>query len=140
MNGMLQRSVEEHGFAIIPAVLTEPEISKLGQDFAYPGVRRGRAGIRHALKHSAVSELASDERLLGVAQHLLGNDAVPFRATLFDKSPHANWLVMWHQDTALPLREKHGTPGWGPWSVKANVTYAHAPATAIGQVLALRVH
>ena len=30
--------------------------------------------------------------------------AQPFRATLFDKSASANWLVVWHQDTALPMR------------------------------------
>lgn len=140
VSGKWQRSVEERGFAIVPAVLTKPEIRKLGQDLACQGLNRSRAGIRHALKHAGVSELASDERLLGVAQHVLGNDALPFRATLFDKSPHANWLVVWHQDTALPLRQRQETLGWGPWSVKDRVTYAHAPATALGQVLALRVH
>ena len=31
-------------------------------------------------------------------------------------------------------------PGWGPWSVKDGVTYAHAPASALSNVLALRVH
>ena len=63
-----------------------------------------------------------------------------FRATLFDKSPLANWLVVWHQDTALPIRERHDALGWGPWSVKDGITYAHAPASALCQVLALRVH
>jgi hypothetical protein len=40
----------------------------------------------------------------------------------------------------LPLLERHELPGWGPWSVKEGVIYAHAPATALEQVLALRVH
>ena len=31
-------------------------------------------------------------------------------------------------------------PGWGPWSVKAGVTYAHAPAAALRRVVALRLH
>jgi ectoine hydroxylase-related dioxygenase (phytanoyl-CoA dioxygenase family) len=48
--------------------------------------------------------------------------------------------VVWHQDTALPLRERRETPGWGPWSVKDGVIYAHAPASALSHVLALRVH
>ena len=52
----------------------------------------------------------------------------------------SNWLVVWHQDTALPLREKRETPGWGPWSIKDSVTYAHAPSNALEKVLALRVH
>jgi ectoine hydroxylase-related dioxygenase (phytanoyl-CoA dioxygenase family) len=28
----------------------------------------------------------------------------------------------------------------GPWSVKAGVTYAHAPTAALSRVLALRIH
>ena len=56
------------------------------------------------------------------------------------ESDNANWLVVWHQDTALPLRGRKESPGWGPWSVKENVIYAHAPAAALRQVLALRVH
>jgi ectoine hydroxylase-related dioxygenase (phytanoyl-CoA dioxygenase family) len=79
-------------------------------------------------------------RLVSIARSALGNGAFAFRATLFDKSPEANWLVAWHQDTALPLREKREQAGWGPWSVKDGVIYAHAPATALSQVLALRVH
>ena len=31
-------------------------------------------------------------------------------------------------------------PGWGPWSEKAGVAYAHAPASALCRVVALRVH
>ena len=64
----------------------------------------------------------------------------PFNATFFDKSPDSNWLVAWHQDTALPLTEKCEIPGWGPWSLKGGVNYAHAPSTALEQVLALRVY
>ena len=70
---------------------------------------------------------------------VLGLGAVAFRATLFDKSPGANWLVVWHQDTALPLQERIEHPQWGPWSTKAGVLYAHAPAWALDQVVALRI-
>ncbi len=136
---MWHRSVEEQGFAIIPAVLADRDTSKLEQAFTSADVPRRKAGVRHALKYSAVAEIAHDERLLEIARRVLGTGAVPFRATLFDKSPNSNWLVVWHQDTALPLCERHETPGWGPWSVKDCVLYAHAPATALAQVLALRV-
>jgi ectoine hydroxylase-related dioxygenase (phytanoyl-CoA dioxygenase family) len=137
---MDQSSFNEHGFAIIPSVLADPDISKLEQAFASADVRRSKAGVRHALKHSPVAEMAHDERLLEIARRVLGTGAVPFRATLFDKSPNSNWLVVWHQDTALPLCERHETPGWGPWSVKDGVIYAHAPTAALAQVLALRIH
>jgi hypothetical protein len=67
-------------------------------------------------------------------------DAIPFRATLFEKTLAANWLVVWHQDTALPLRERQELQGWGPWSIKEGINYAHAPSTILSQVLALRIH
>jgi ectoine hydroxylase-related dioxygenase (phytanoyl-CoA dioxygenase family) len=70
----------------------------------------------------------------------LGATAIPFKATLFEKNPDANWLISWHQDTALPVSDRHDAVGWGPWSKKSGVTYAHAPARALEQVIALRVH
>jgi ectoine hydroxylase-related dioxygenase (phytanoyl-CoA dioxygenase family) len=85
-------------------------------------------------------QISRNSQLIEIAQEILGSEAIPFRATLFDKSPAANWLVVWHQDTALPLQEKREAPGWGPWSVKDSVIYAHAPACALRHVLALRVH
>jgi hypothetical protein len=45
-----------------------------------------------------VAKLARDHRLTDVARAALGADPVAFRATLFEKSQQANWLVVWHQD------------------------------------------
>jgi ectoine hydroxylase-related dioxygenase (phytanoyl-CoA dioxygenase family) len=92
------------------------------------------------MKHPAVAEAANDRRLLRLARCRLGEGAVPYRATLFEKSGRANWLVVWHQDTALPLASRFDSPGWGPWSEKAGILYAHAPAWALSRVLALRLH
>lgn len=39
----------------------------------------------------------------------------------------------------MPLRQRIDWPGWGPWSIKEGIDYAHAPGTALSQVLALRV-
>ena len=88
----------------------------------------------------AVAEMARGAQLLETAREILGEGAFPFRATLFDKSATANWLVVWHQDTALPSKEKREIAGWGPWSLKDGVQYAHAPASALEQVVALRLH
>jgi ectoine hydroxylase-related dioxygenase (phytanoyl-CoA dioxygenase family) len=132
--------VEKDGYAIETQVFAKAEIAQRIAQIDSAKLPRSRAGIRHAMKHPAVAAFARDPRLLQLAQQVLGPAAFPFRATLFDKSPTANWLVVWHQDTALPLRERRETPGWGPWSVKDGVIYAHAPASALSQVLALRVH
>lgn len=105
-----------------------------------PATKRSRAGVRHLMANPMVAALARDSRLLAIAQRELGAEAVPFRATLFEKSGHANWLVVWHQDTALPLVSSFEASGWGPWSNKAGIVYAHAPTWALSRILALRVH
>jgi ectoine hydroxylase-related dioxygenase (phytanoyl-CoA dioxygenase family) len=133
-------NIEEHGFGVLPEVLLPRETRRLIADLDRSPLRRSKAGVRHALRHPSVAALSREPRLLSIAQEVLGAEALPFRATLFDKSPEANWLVVWHQDTALPLRNRHDTPSWGPWSVKDGVIYAHAPASVLRQVLALRIH
>jgi|SRR5580658_675974 hypothetical protein len=133
-------AVEEDGFAILPEVILPCEARQLIDEIDHLSLRRTKAGIRHALRHPAIARLAREPRLLYLAREILGLEALPFRATLFDKSPQGNWLVVWHQDTALPLRDRSDTPGWGLWSVKDGIVYAHAPAGALCRVLALRIH
>ena len=139
-NSATKQRIDAHGFAVVPGALRQNEMDTLRADIDKTPLHRSRAGARHMLGNASVAALASDPRLLNIACRVLGAEARPFRATLFDKSPTSNWLVVWHQDTALPLLERHELPGWGPWSVKEGVIYAHAPATALEQVLALRVH
>src|SRR5262245_51449690 len=91
-------------------------------------------GVREAAR------IAHDPRLLEIARLFLAASAVPFRATLFEKSGEKNGLIAWHQDTALPLESRFDQPGWGPWSAKDGVLYAHAPASVLERVVALRVH
>jgi ectoine hydroxylase-related dioxygenase (phytanoyl-CoA dioxygenase family) len=131
---------EEAGFAVMPRVLPADEIDLLQRALGESQVARSQAGVRHLLSEPAVARLARDPRLASIASQALGHEAIPFRATLFDKSQRANWLVVWHQDTALPLRARREVAGWGPWSIKAGVHYAHAPAEALSRVVALRLH
>jgi len=92
------------------------------------------------MSHPVVRELANREPLLGLAREWVGPGAVPYRATLFEKSGARNWLVVWHQDTTLPLSSRTDSSEWGPWSSKDGVTYAHAPTWALEKIVALRLH
>jgi|SRR5579884_3188538 len=96
-------SVEQDGFEIIPDVILTTTIYRVTKFLEQVGGRRSRAGIRNVLRIPVVRELAMHDLLLKVAKQTLGEGAIPFRATLFDKSADSNWLVVWHQDTALPV-------------------------------------
>ena len=131
---------DERGIWTDENVLSAGECDRLTDHVCRGDLPRSRAGARHLLSDPAVSALASDPRLVAIARAGLSGSAVPFRATLFEKSGRSNWLVVWHQDTALPVAARFDSPEWGPWSEKAAVVYAHAPTWALARVLALRVH
>jgi ectoine hydroxylase-related dioxygenase (phytanoyl-CoA dioxygenase family) len=133
-------TIDENGYAILPGIFERGHLDRLLHELNELAPSRSRAGLRHALRFAPVAQLAREEKMIDLARAVLGPDAFPFRATLFDKSPAANWLVVWHQDTVLPLLVRADIPGWGPWSVKEGIHYAHAPAVTMARVLALRVH
>ena len=124
----------------MPECLSGHECDDLLEALSVESVTRSRAGARHLMSVPVVAELAKDVRLTDLARVWLGSRAIPFRATLFEKSSVTNWLIPWHQDTALPLTKRFDLAGWGPWSEKAGSIYAHAPAWALSRVIALRVH
>jgi ectoine hydroxylase-related dioxygenase (phytanoyl-CoA dioxygenase family) len=128
------------GHAAYAHVLDPGELNDLTAALGCAPQTRTRAGARHLMMVPEVRRLANDPRLLAIARPWLAGGAVPFRATLFDKSSNANWLVTWHQDTALPVEQRRDMPGWGSWSEKAGILYAHAPASALNEVIALRLH
>jgi hypothetical protein len=99
-----------------------------------------QAGSRNLMTRSKVTEIALDIRMVKIAGSFLGFNPVPFRATLFEKSETTNWLVPWHQDTALPLKERNSFSDWKGWSEKAGILYAQAPFWALKRVVALRLH
>jgi ectoine hydroxylase-related dioxygenase (phytanoyl-CoA dioxygenase family) len=130
----------EDGFAIVPDVFAGREIDDIVEVLGGEPLQRSRAGARHLLSVPSVAHLARDPRLIAMAADVLGSEPTPFGATLFDKSADANWLVAWHQDKALPFAERREAAGWGPWSEKGGVPYAIAPASALANVVALRLH
>ena len=139
IGGSHQMTSVEHGYQVFEEAFTRAEMRVLAGELSSATLDRTKAGARHVLGVPVVRQLADDSRMLDIARQFVGSGATPFRATLFDKSPDANWLVAWHQDTALPLRRQFASDEWGAWSTKAGVLYAHAPAWALERVVALRV-
>ena len=123
----------DSGYEIVPACLTGSECDRLREALSHESAPRTRAGARHLMSHRAVRALANSDPLVSLARQWLGGAAIPFRATLFEKSRATNWLIPWHQDTALPMSRQFEAEVWGPWSRKAGALYAHAPAWALSR-------
>lgn len=135
------------GFAIVPDVLAAKEIATLLSALAavppQPGVRKKSVvyAIRNLLNAvPEVSDLASDPKIMNLARQALGPNAFPVRATLFDKTSDANWLVPWHQDLTICVKERRDVSGYGPWTIKAGVPHVQPPAEILESMLAIRIH
>ena len=128
------------GYAIHAPLFSREELRQLEAELAAEPLQRSRAGARHILGCKPITRLALDPRLTEIAAQWSGAAAIPFKATLFDKGPEANWLVAWHQDTALPICDWRESAGWSSRSEKYGVTYAHAPGRVLERIVALRLH
>ncbi len=123
------------GFAIVPQVLDQAASEAL-RDLL--GDAEG-AGTRGMLRVPEVMKLAQSLLADLVRPHLTG-DPIPVRGIFFDKRPETNWLVAWHQDLTLALRERVEVPGFGPWSVKEDVPHVQPPVEWLEQMLTVRLH
>jgi hypothetical protein len=128
--------VESRGFSIVPQVFTEAECGEWAMRLG-PVAGAGRRGL---LAMPFVTELAYSRRLLDLMRPHLAKEPFPVRAIYFDKSPEANWLVPWHQDLTLALRERAEVAGFEPWSVKDGIPHVQPPVELLEQMLTIRLH
>jgi hypothetical protein len=131
-------AVSDHGFAILPGILSPAEIGTLRLSL---GEADG-AGSRDMLRHPEVARWARSERFLKLVRPHLpsGHQPVAVRGIYFDKSPDANWLVPWHQDLTLALRKQRDVLGFGPWSVKDGIPHVQPPVGLLENMITLRLH
>jgi ectoine hydroxylase-related dioxygenase (phytanoyl-CoA dioxygenase family) len=144
----LQREVNDRGFALVPnAVDSEAmdrlcaALARLPEDEAVRRRAGGAFAVRNVLELlPEARELIESASVRRLVVPVLGPDAHPVKATLFDKTPDANWHVGWHQDVTIAVRERHEVPGFSAWSVKAGVPHVQPPVEVLQRVLAVRVH
>jgi hypothetical protein len=82
---LISNDATAQGFTIIEAVLDATEVAELARTLEMSDLDRSRAGARHLMNHPAVSAVAADPRMLAIAAQFLGETAIPYKATLFDK-------------------------------------------------------
>jgi ectoine hydroxylase-related dioxygenase (phytanoyl-CoA dioxygenase family) len=130
------------GYAVVPDAIAGAEVDALLAALApLAGAARERGGVRHLLRDvPAVRDLARSAPVRAVAGSALGRDAFAVRGILFDKTPGANWKVVWHQDLTIAVRERRDVPGFGPWTEKDGVPHVQPPAGLLARMVAVRVH
>lgn len=136
-------ALSRDGYAVVPDAIAPATVDALLAAVA-PGAGAApgaRGGVRHLLRDvPAVRALAASPAVRGVAEAALGPGAFAVRGLLFDKTPGANWKVVWHQDLTIAVRERREVPGFGPWTEKDGVPHVQPPAALLARMVAVRVH
>jgi ectoine hydroxylase-related dioxygenase (phytanoyl-CoA dioxygenase family) len=131
--------IEERGWSTTPALLTDVEVAALSAAVA-PLAIDGRGGARNLLAHASIRSLAISQTVRSLATAVLGDACFAVRALLFDKTPAANWKVVWHQDLTIATHRRVDIPGFGPWTEKGGVAHVQPPVAVLENMLAVRVH
>lgn len=125
-----------NGFALVRGVLDAAEQQALREALG-PVEGAGRRGL---LNRPEVGGLARSARLVQLVRPHVGGEPFPVRAIYFDKTPGANWGVVWHQDLTLAVAARVEVPGFGPWSVKNGIPHVQPPAEVLAGMLTVRLH
>lgn len=126
------------GYGAIPGAFSPMEAARL---IGLIPSLNGQAGTRRLLDHSWCWELAGDPRVAQLVASILGSNARPIRAILFDKAPGRNWNLGWHQDTKIALRQaRPQTPGYSGWTTKEGCAHALPPVQVLESCVAVRIH
>lgn len=134
----MRETLERDGAVFASALLAEAHIEAL-RALANDAVGK-RPGAR-LRRHAALDEVLSPEGSVGaLAARLTSSAARPVRAVMFDKTPEANWIVAWHLDRVIPVRERRDVEGFGPWSTKDGVLHVAPPFEVLARMLTVRVH
>ena len=132
-------AIADRGWAVTPPVADIATVSVLRKESA-GFATDGRGGARNLLESPRVRAFAASEAVRSFAKAVLGDPCFAVRALLFDKTPAANWKVVWHQDLTVATRDRVDVAGYGPWTDKSGVPHVQPPVTILEQMLAIRLH
>ncbi|APV48613.1 hypothetical protein BWI17_02285 [Betaproteobacteria bacterium GR16-43] len=125
-------ALERIGYVVAPAVFDATETASIAKTIE--AVTIASAGTRNLL------ELGWCRALVDRIRSTLGIQGVAVQCTLFDKTPECNWLVAFHQDLSIPVRERVEHSELRTWSLKEGQHFVQPPVALLEQLTAVRIH
>ncbi len=138
----IKDQLDLNGFVLVRSAISVETCRELAQCLdPFLNAQVSAAGLRHVLmKVPGVLEIASGSTFRQLACHALRSKAWPVKSICFDKRSDANWLVPWHQDLSIAVRDRHPRPDFRNWSLKEGVHYVQPPVEILQTMVTLRVY
>ena len=131
----LHFDLNRDGFAIFPNCMDHVTVERLRADFS-----ETRGPDRNILSVQSVRALATSDSVREIVEKILGPKCFAVRGIFFNKTRQANWMVVWHQDLTIAVREQHPVIGFGPWTTKAGIWHVQPPSEIMSWTLTIRWH
>ena len=128
--------LEPDGFELRPQLLARDQLDHLERMLH---TRPRVAGVR-IYNNKQLEDWLVDGPVGQVVRSVLGRNARPVRAIVFDKSAEANWTLTWHQDRTIALCKRENVPGFNNWTIKSGATHVEPPFSVIEKMLTARIH
>jgi ectoine hydroxylase-related dioxygenase (phytanoyl-CoA dioxygenase family) len=134
--------IEKNGFALIKGLLSPSELSQL-EDFAaiFEAQAKEKGGGRNIFqKAPSLLPLFKTEAILNIVRTCLGPNIGISEGIYLNKKDEANWLVAWHQDLFISVKQKIESEGFHSWTNKQGIPYVQPPVEVLGQSLWVRLN
>lgn len=139
IQGYQLESFERQGFQIINQIYEKSEIVQI-QQFLEKQCLQKEFGVRAFLKkHPDLLSLLWNENLSRLINQISPQSQI-IKSIYFDKPPSANWLVNWHQDLTINLKEKLDINGFKNWRVLKDRTVAQPNIDLLENIFTIRIH
>lgn len=136
-SSVLTASFEQNGFVLKSALLSVAHIEQLGKILLPLSQQHGARQV--IARFPDLSALLQTTALPSLLEGLNLVSTALVRSLYFDKPLDHNWLVPWHQDRVVALREKVDLPGFKHWSWKDDFWHVEAPLELLQHLIIVRI-
>ena len=141
-------NVSENGFTIIEDMFSQNEVENILQEIEIYSENNSKNNKLFALRCflleiPTLKNILLNEKITSLLS-VFGENYKIVKAIYFDKPKTANWLVNWHQDLTISVKEKFEIEGFSKWLPKENYkeSYFSVQPTQkyLDNLLTIRIH
>ncbi|HOY13079.1 MAG TPA: phytanoyl-CoA dioxygenase family protein [Saprospiraceae bacterium] len=132
--------LNKSGFEIIENVFSNEEVNEI-IELLEPQEINKEFGIREFLtSRPQLSEKVFSKRLLAIVQKISPGCQKAIKSIYFDKPPNANWVVNWHQDLTINLKNRLEFENFKNWRENSQRIVVQPPIEILENIFTIRIH
>lgn len=131
------------GYSQLKAVYSLKQINaiKVELNAYFSNQQKESFAIRQLLKKlPQLKNLLFTDELKQILDSNFKQPAFLTKALYFNKPPHSNWFVSYHQDLSISVQEKIETPHYVQWTNKKGQIGVVPPLYILNNILTIRIH